>query len=115
MSKPLGRRAYVPKIFPAISFVLVISLNHKSHNTISVHLLCALYPAMKPTGQEAQNTLLLSYGINGLAGTCLSQRLPARKLAVRYKQTLPDHVISAAVCTLPMSEIPSKWKMGRKK
>lgn len=46
--------------------------------------------------------------------TCLdlpeSERLPVRKRAVRHKQRLPDHVISAAVCTLPMSEIPSKGK-----
>jgi len=50
MSKSSGRKAPVPRIFSAVSFVLVISLNHKSHNTMSVRLPCARYPAMKPTG-----------------------------------------------------------------
>lgn len=74
MSKSLGRRAYVPKILPAISFVLVISLNRRSPNTESAHLLCALYPVRKPTGQEGQKALLLCYTISGLAWTCRSQR-----------------------------------------
>lgn len=74
MSKSLGRRACVPKIFSAISFVFIISLNHKSHTITSVHLLCALCPVKKPTGQEAQNMLLLCYRINGLAWNCRSQR-----------------------------------------
>lgn len=101
----------MPKVFPAISFVLVMSLNHKSHNNISVRFLCALYPMTKPTGQEAQNTPLPCDRTNGRAWTCPSpkpERLPVRELVLRYKQTLPDHVISAAVCTLPVFEILSK-------